>query len=96
MVYAIAFISAALGVFADYEIAKLMLRLVRHAWAINRIAKRVQADPANVTYTDLAMTPVNDDDTENLEMFTHNASARDEVVRSKKIRALQGNVEAAE
>ena len=71
-------------------------RLIRHAWAINRIAKRVQADPANVTYTDLAMTPVNDDDTENLEMFTHNASARDEVVRSKKIRALQGNVEAAE
>ncbi len=27
MVYAIAFISAALSVFADYEIAKLMLRL---------------------------------------------------------------------
>jgi hypothetical protein len=67
-------------------------RLARHAWRINRIARKVQADPANLTYTDLAMTPVTDDDTDNLEMFTHNASARDEVVRAKKIKALQGNV----
>jgi radical SAM superfamily enzyme YgiQ (UPF0313 family) len=68
-------------------------RLLRQAWRINRIAKKVQADPANATYTDLAMTPVTEDDTDNLEMFTHNASARDEVVRAKKIKALQGNVD---
>jgi radical SAM superfamily enzyme YgiQ (UPF0313 family) len=68
-------------------------RLIRQAWRINRIAKKVQADPANLTYTDLAMTPVTDEDTDTLEMFTHNASARDEVVRAKKIKALQGNVD---
>ncbi|MGH6870785.1 MAG: B12-binding domain-containing radical SAM protein [Rhizomicrobium sp.] len=71
-------------------------RLIHKAWAINRIARRVQADPANLAYTDLAMTPVTDEDTDTLEMFTHNASARDEVVRARKIKALQGNVVAAE
>ncbi|HTQ15168.1 MAG TPA: radical SAM protein [Rhizomicrobium sp.] len=68
-------------------------RLLGKAWQINRIARKVHADPASLAYTDLAMTPVTDDDTENLEMFTHNESARGEVVRARKIRALQGAVD---
>ena len=32
--------------------------------------------------------PVRDDETETLEMFTHNEAARDEVVRARKIHEL--------
>ncbi len=63
-------------------------RILREAWRIRRICHRVEADPANLTYTDLAMTPVDEHDTENLEMFTHNQGARDAVVHAKKIQTL--------
>ena len=63
-------------------------RILREAWRIKRICDRVEADPASQTYTDLAMTPVNENDTENLEMFTHNAGARDAVVHIAKIKKL--------
>ena len=39
-------------------------------------------------YTDHALTPVRDDDTETFELFTHNESARGEVVRTKKMHEL--------
>ncbi len=68
-------------------------RILREAWRIKRICDKVEADPANATYTDLAMTPVNDDDTENLEMFTHNQGARDAVVHARKIKTLTTTAE---
>ena len=52
-----------------------------------RIA-RVDRDPASLVYTDVAMTPVAEDDVEHLEMFTHNAGARQAVIHQRKIRAL--------
>jgi hypothetical protein len=63
-------------------------RIIREAWRIKRICDRVEADAANQTYTDIAMTPVNENDTENLEMFTHNKGARDAVVHINKIKTL--------
>jgi len=63
-------------------------RILREGWRIKRTCDRVEADPANLTYTDLAMTPVDEHDTENLEMFTHNQGARDAVVHAKKIQTL--------
>ncbi|HEY2070335.1 MAG TPA: radical SAM protein [Rhizomicrobium sp.] len=70
-------------------------RILREAWRIKRICDRVEADPANLAYSDLAMTPVNENDTENLEMFTHNQGARDAVVHARKIKTLTGGTEAA-
>jgi len=67
-------------------------QILREAWRIRRICDRVEADPANRTYTDVAMTPVSDDDTENLEMYTHNAGARDAVAHAHKIRTLTAAV----
>ena len=52
------------------------------------IASALTAIPPTATYTDLAMTPVNDDDTENLAMFTHNAGARGAVAHARKIHGL--------
>jgi hypothetical protein len=39
-------------------------------------------------YTDQAMTPVSDEDVENLELFTQNKAARDAVDHARKIREL--------
>ena len=36
------------------------------------------------------MTPVTDDETENLELFTHNQSARDAVDHARKVKTLTG------
>ncbi len=63
-------------------------RILREVWRIKRICDRVEADPDNMAYTDLAMTPVRDDDVENLEMFNHNQSARDAVVHIAKVKTL--------
>ncbi len=69
--------------------------LVKHAcvagaaWRIFRIYRRVAADKDKL-YSDLAMTPVTEDETETLELFTHNKSAREAVDHARKIKTLTG------
>jgi hypothetical protein len=67
------------------------------------IYRRVNAD-AHIPYTDQAMTPVSDDETQRFELFTHNKSARDAVDHARKIKILtaltstaqsQGNAQAS-
>jgi radical SAM superfamily enzyme YgiQ (UPF0313 family) len=58
------------------------------AWRIYRIYKSVAADPNGLAYTDQAMTPVADDDTDHLELFTHNQAAREAVDHERKVKAL--------
>jgi radical SAM superfamily enzyme YgiQ (UPF0313 family) len=65
-------------------------RIAQFAWSIFRIYRRVAADPNGAAYTDQAMTPVTDDETENLELFTHNQSAREAVDHARKIKTLTG------
>ncbi len=42
------------------------------------------------------MTPVTKDETETLELFTHNKSAREAVDHARKVKALTGTAAAAE
>jgi hypothetical protein len=63
-------------------------RIAAYAWRIVRIYRRVAADRDGAAYTDQAMTPVTDDETENLELFTHNQSARDAVGHARKVKTL--------
>ena len=44
--------------------------------------------PAGMQYTDQAMTPVADDDVENLELFTQNSAARKAVDHARKVKEL--------
>jgi hypothetical protein len=67
---------------------RLLLRL-------HRINRRLQKDPNRYTYTDLAMTPVTDDETERLELFTHSDAARQAVAHAHKIEQLVGPHKAA-
>ena len=46
---------------------------------MDRMRRRVRNDPARYDYTDMALAPVVDDETETLELFTHNEAARNEV-----------------
>jgi hypothetical protein len=41
-------------------------------------------------YTDQAMTPISEDETQTLELFTHNKSAREAVDHARKIKILTG------
>jgi hypothetical protein len=55
---------------------------------IARMSRRIKRDPSRKLYTDRALTPVTNDETETLELFTHNEGARDEVAHVRKIAAL--------
>lgn len=63
-------------------------RVAAYTWRIVRIYRRVAADPNGAAYTDQAMTPVTDEETENLDLFTHNQSARDAVGHARKVKTL--------
>jgi radical SAM superfamily enzyme YgiQ (UPF0313 family) len=73
--------------FAVHTIAKLG-RLVPEFLKLWRIYRRVATDPNGLAYTDLALTPVADDDVMNLEMFTQNKAARDAVGHARKVKEL--------
>jgi hypothetical protein len=62
-------------------------RVATAAFGIYRIYRRVAKD-AQVPYTDQAMMPVSEGDTETLELFTHNQSAREAVDHARKVKAL--------
>jgi radical SAM superfamily enzyme YgiQ (UPF0313 family) len=57
------------------------------AWRIFRIYRRVAAG-AHIPYTDQAITPVSEDETQTLELFTHNKSAREAVDHARNIKTL--------
>ena len=44
----------------------------------------MRKDPRRHDYMDAALAPMVDDETETLEMFTHNEGARNEVIRVHK------------
>ena len=63
------------------------LRLLLWLHVTNR---RLQKHPNRYTYTDRAMTPVSEDETETLELLTHSSAAREAVAHVRKIAHLTG------
>jgi hypothetical protein len=63
-------------------------RLVPEFWRICRIYRRVMSDPNGLRYTDLALTPVDAEETNSLELFTQNKAARDAVDHVRKVKSL--------
>jgi hypothetical protein len=70
------------------EIAGKITFMTRYWLQLDRMRRAVQTDPEHRNYTDAALAPVVDDETETLELFTHNEGARNEVMRTRKIAAL--------
>jgi radical SAM superfamily enzyme YgiQ (UPF0313 family) len=59
-------------------------RLGLYAWRMHRMRKRLQKDPSVKNYTDLAITTVIDEETEDLEMFRLNDSSVAAVDKAKR------------
>ncbi len=80
---------------AAWEIGSKLVRMTRFWLELDRMRRVVRKDPNRHLYTDAALTPVEDGETETLEMFTHNEGARNEVARTKRIHELtHGGVHA--
>jgi radical SAM superfamily enzyme YgiQ (UPF0313 family) len=67
------------------------VRLGRHWLWLDRARRRIKREQQLHPYMDQALTPVAADETDTLEMFTHNEGARGEVVHQRKIAALTGH-----
>ena len=59
-------------------------RLGFYAWRIHRMRKRLQKDPSVKNYTDLAISPVVEEEAEDLEMFRLNDSSLAAVEKAKR------------
>jgi hypothetical protein len=71
-----------------FELLSKHARIAKRWIELDRVARRVRNDPRRKLYADSALAAVTDDETETLDLFTHNAGARGEVVRINKITAL--------
>ena len=71
-----------------WEVMSKHARILRRWIAIDRMLRRAKREQKLMAYTDLAMTPVTDDETDTLEMFTHNEAARNAVAHVRKVEAL--------
>jgi hypothetical protein len=69
------------------EIIANHARVAAAAWRMFRTYRRVAAS-VHIPYTGQAMTPISEDETQTLELFTQNKSARDAVDRARKIKIL--------
>jgi hypothetical protein len=71
-----------------WEIVSKHVQLAKLWIELSAMSRRARAEQKLKPYTDLAMTPVSDDETETLEMFTHNDAARKQVAHVRKVDAL--------
>ena len=62
---------------------------------LDLMRRRAVRDQKIKPYTDLALTPVTDEENDTLEMFTHNEAARHEVAHSRMVDALTHGKRAA-
>ena len=73
---------------AIWEVASKLTRMGRWWFELDRIRRKINRDPDRHHYTDAALHPVEEGETETLEMFTHNEGARNEVARTRRIHEL--------
>src|SRR5215510_14262616 len=70
------------------EIVSKHTRLAKQWFELSSMCARARCEQKVNPYTDLAMTPVTDEETETLAMFTHNDGARGQVAHVRKVDAL--------
>jgi Radical SAM superfamily len=71
-----------------WNLVSKYFRAVRLLLWLHRTNRRLQRDPNRYRYTDVAMTPVTEDETERLDLFTHSDAARQAVAHVHKIDQL--------
>jgi hypothetical protein len=73
-----------------WDVVSKYSRAVRLLVWLAMVARNLRRDPNRRAYTDQAMAPVSDEETATLELFTHNAAAREAVEHAHKIARLTG------
>ncbi len=66
------------------HLARTHVAMFKLWWRYNQVRKRIKADPKRREYTDLALTPVTDDELDELDLFISSASAKEAVDKSRK------------
>jgi radical SAM superfamily enzyme YgiQ (UPF0313 family) len=72
----------------SWEIVSKTVRLAKQWVELDLMRRRARKEQRLRSYTDVALTPVTEAETESLEMFTHNEAAREEVAHVRKVDAL--------
>ena len=67
-----------------YGIVTTHLRIAALAWKWGKYRRRIKKDPEARNYMDTALEPVNDDEMDTLEMFTHTEGGQDAVQRARR------------
>lgn len=70
------------------ELAGKLVQGARHWLWIDALRRKIRKDPNRLNYMDRAITPVEEHDTEDMELFTHSAAAQAAVQHARKIRQL--------
>lgn len=66
------------------ESAWKLLAIARHSWRLHRMRKAIENDPEARSYRDRALTPVTDDELDELELLTHTEAAKSAARRARK------------
>jgi hypothetical protein len=75
-----------------FDSLRKTLALGKQAYFLHTVCKRIEGDPLAKDYTDVALTPVQDDEFEELELFTHSADTRAAVDQARKIKSRRAAV----
>jgi Radical SAM superfamily len=78
-----------------WEIVAKHLTLAKYWVELDLMLRKAKRDPDRARYMDAALTPVTDEETETLEMFTHNETARSEVAHIRKVADLTSGARMA-
>ena len=73
-----------------WNFSSKLSRSLRFMIWIALTSRRIKKDPKRHLYTDQAMMPVSDDETEKLELLTHSEAAREAVAHVRKVAQLTG------
>jgi radical SAM superfamily enzyme YgiQ (UPF0313 family) len=73
------------------EVARKATRLAKSWRALKRIVKKIEADPNAMAYTDEALTPVAEEDSAHMELYTQNEAARTAVERELRVAGVKPN-----
>jgi hypothetical protein len=71
------------------------LRLAKAVWRFGRFRRSLKSDPRAAEYTDLALTPVIDNEFDSLEMFNSTAAAKSAVVKIRGVQPVDLHLSAA-
>jgi radical SAM superfamily enzyme YgiQ (UPF0313 family) len=73
------------------DIARKAVLLAKRWRHLKRIVRKVQADPNAMLYKDEALTPVAEEDSDHMELYTQNEAARTAVERERRVAGHPGN-----